>query len=485
MKQRMTISIIISALIIITLPFAFTLFEIQWKSIFLIFSLITLAYIGIFIFGGLPELIIFGIYGGLTALALRLINIDYQIPIIVIATLIFLLNPLSSFESYLRKQMKDENTQPIQISIRGNRWPFFAYRKEMKNYYHLPQSRKLYTIQSYKYLRQFLMLALIGIGIFSFIHEVNHIANTLDNFNWTNFVTLYIIVMIFLLAYFLYLKGFTSTFRTFAISLFPLIIYIISVSTFDNVIKISMMIGFIIFTLVIITIELYRLHQRVIYDALTYYDVDMQKDVYANALFEPIVYNETYTLCSEYLIKTDKTTFDLHFHDILVYANFFHFIIVAYTINQTEVTLHVHFYYKDHRRVDKFKSFLETKFQRSIPVHTFSDFSKTDYEKNFFHKDSYIIARAQHLAYLLKELQIHSKIIISIIVYFDKLKDFEAFNNVHDSVQLNDIVIENYVSARVDCICVNNRYVIETKLREILINLMIYHGKFVRLNVYY
>ncbi len=485
MKRRILISTIIFIIILITTPFAMTFLEIEGRGIFTIVAIVTLVYVGIYIFGGLPELIVYGIYGIITGSLLGFLGNNYQVPIIVISTLLFLLNPLSQFQSWLRKQMDEGDTEPIQISIRGNRWPFFAYRKEMKNYYHLPQSRKLFINKSYKYLRQLSMLALIAAGIYLFIHEINHIANTLENFSWTNFLTFYVIVIIFLLAYFIHTKGFTSTFRTFAISLIPPILYIVSITNFDFFIKLFVNLGFLVFALVISGIELYRLHQRVIYDALYYYDVDLQKDVYANALFEPLVYNETYTLCTEYKIKINKRDFDKEFHRILVYANFFHFIIVAYTYGNEELTIYAHFYYKSQKRVEQFKTYLETVFQRSVELTAFSDFNKTSYEQKFFHKDAYIIARAQHLAQLLKDLHINSKIVISLVVYFENKHDFDMFNQVHPSVQLNDIAVEDYVSAKVDIVSINNSYIIESNLREVLLNLMVYHGKFVRLNVFY
>ncbi len=485
MKRRIIISIIIAGIIIITSPFAMAFLGIEGRGIFLITAIVLLVYVGIFIFGGLPELIVYGIYGILTTLALYIVGTSYQVPIIVVSTLLFLLNPLSTFEAWLRKSMADENTQPIHISFRGKRWPFFAYRKEMKNYYHLPQSRKLFLNKNYKHLRQVSMIGLIAIGIYLFIHEINHIANTLENFNWTNFLTFYVIVIIFLLAYFIHLKGFTSTFRTFAISLIPPIIYVIIITDFDFLIKVFIISGFAVFSLVIAGIELIRLYQRVIYDDLYYYDVDLQKEVHANALFEPLVYNETYTLCSELKIKVSQKEFDDQFHSILIYANFFHFMIVAYTYGNDEITLFAHFYYKDQKRLDHFKTYLETKFQRTVEVNSFSDFNKTSYEEQFFHKDAYIIARAQHLASLLKDLHIKSKVIISLVVYFDNKKQYEEFNMVHPSVILDDITIEDYISAKVDLVCVNNSYVIETKLRDILLSLMIYKGKFVRLNVFY
>ncbi len=485
MKRRIAISLIIFILILILLPFALTLLDLEGIGIFIITSIILLVYVGIFIFGGLPELIVYGIYGILTSLSLYFFSSDYQLPIIIIATLLVILNPLASFEQVLRKSMKDENTQPIRISITGKRWPFFAYRKEMKNFYHLPQSRKYFISQRYKQLRQIVTLLLLGFGVYYFIHEINHIANTLENFNWANFLTFYVIVIIFLLAYFLHIKGFTSTFRTFAISLFPPIIYMILMTNFDQLLKLFVLIGFAIFALVISGIELYRFIQRVSYDELYYYDVDLQREVYANALFEPIVYNETYTLCSIYTIKTDKKTFDTHYHDILVYANLFHFIIVAYTVGDQDVEIHAHFYYKDHKRVEKFGSFLENRFQKNIPIQTFSDYNKTAYEETFFHKDAYIIARAQHLASLLKQLHIKSKIIVSLVIYFENEANYKQFESIYPLQKLNEITVDGVISAKLDCLCINNHYVIETKVRDILLNLMIYQGKFVRLNVYY
>jgi len=485
MKRRIIISIVMFGLIFITLPFVMTLLDLEVKVIYLISSIVALVYVGFFIFGGVPELIVNGIYGLITAISLSLATPDYHLPIIIIATLIIILNPLAQFESYLRSKMKSENTEPIQISFRGKRWPFFAYRKEMKNFYHLPQSRKFFTIKSYKAARQISTIIVLGFGIFLFINEINHIANSLDNFSWSNFLTFYIIIIIFLLAYFIHIKGFTSTFRTFGFSLIPPVIYLVIITDFDYWIRFSVVVGISVVSLVVAIIELIKFHQRVVYDALVYTDYDTHKEVHANALFEPLVYNETYTLCTIYTIKTDEKTFDKHFKDLLVYANFYHFIIVAYTIEENEIQLYAHFYYKSNKRTEKFKIYLESLFKKSIHLHAFSDYNKSHYEKEFFHKDAYIIARAQHLAKLLKELHIRSKIIISMIVYFENDIHLEAFNTKFNAIKLNEITIDHYVSAKIDVLCINNPYVIEKTLKKILLHLFINNGKFVRLNVYY
>jgi hypothetical protein len=83
--------------------------------------------------------------------------------------------------------MNDEDVLPIRISIRGSYWPFFSYQKEMKNFYHLPQARKLYTKKWYLHLRQFVTLLLVTLVSFYSFLGINNIANSLDDFNWFNF----------------------------------------------------------------------------------------------------------------------------------------------------------------------------------------------------------------------------------------------------------------------------------------------------------
>jgi hypothetical protein len=83
------------------------------------------------------------------------------------------------------------------------------------------------------------------------------------------------------------------------------------------------------------------------------------------------------------------------------------------------------------KRAEKFKTFLETKFKSEIEMNLEEDPNKEIYEKKFFHRPDYIIARAQNLAGLLKELEIKTKIIISMIVYFELEEELEAFGEDH------------------------------------------------------
>src|SRR5690554_6704545 len=113
MKSRLIISLTLSIVIFILMPIALSLFELKGQGIFMISAIISLVYIGVFVFGGIPKLIIYAIYGVILSIVLSITPYDYQLPIIIIGTLSFILNPLSSFEKFLESKMKDENVLPI------------------------------------------------------------------------------------------------------------------------------------------------------------------------------------------------------------------------------------------------------------------------------------------------------------------------------------------------------------------------------------
>ncbi|BCR36028.1 hypothetical protein [Mariniplasma anaerobium] len=485
MKSRLIIALSLTTLVLILLPIALILLGLRGQGIFMISAIISLVYIGVYVFGGIPKLIITSIYGILVFTILRILPYDYQFPFIIIGTLLFILNPLSIFEQFLENKMKDEAVLPIRIRLSGSYWPFFEYRKEMKNFYHLPQQRKLYTKKWYLHTRQAVMLFLYTLGIFLFIHEINFVANSLNDFSWSNFFTLYIVIIVFLLAYFVHSKGFTSTFRILSVAIFPPIIYLTLISRFDDALRYSLAGSTVLFGLVIVAIELHNLYQRVAYDKYEYYDVDQQLEVRANALFEPLVYNETFTLSGHYHIKVSRKKFKQYFHDVLVYANFFHFIISAYAYEGDIVHLYTEFNKKAERRACKFKTYLEAKYKTDIPMDLKHDPDKTIYETNFFHRPEYIIARAQRLAELLKELHIDAPIIISIIAYFNNYDDLKYMKNEYHVTLIESIKVDDYITARIDLTTVNNDYLIETKIRDVLLSLMVYRGKYVRVSVYY
>ncbi|HAX03280.1 MAG: hypothetical protein A2Y45_01035 [Tenericutes bacterium GWC2_34_14] len=485
MKRRIAIAGSLTILIFIMMPIALILLNLRGQGIFMISAIVTLVYVGIYVFGGVPKLIIAGIYGVITFIFLLLLKEPYHLPILIMGTLLFVLNPLSSFEEYLTSKMNDEDVLPIRISLRGSYWPFFSYQKEMKNFYHLPQARKLYTKKWYLHLRQIVMLTLITLGIFLFLNGINQIANTLDNFSWFNFFVFYNVIMLFVLAWMLFKKGFTSTFRTFVLALFLPMIYLVFRSDFPDVLKFSLAGSLLLIGLIVSVVELIKYYQRVVYDSYHYYDPDLQMEVYANALFEPLVYNESYILTTKSTIRVNLDQFHKQFKDILVYANWFKIIITAYTATKDTVYLYADFHMKDHKRAEKFKTYLEAKFKMEVFMDLSEDQNKEMYEETFFHRPEYIIARAQSLAGLLKELEIKTKIIISMIVYFELEEELEAFTEDYAITRMEELSDEAYLTARVDLPSINVDYMIESKIREVLLSLLVHHGHFVRISVYY
>lgn len=485
MKRRIAIAGSLTILIFITMPVALILLNMRGQGIFMISAIISLVFVGIYVFGGIPKLIVSSIYGAFTTLFLFALDRPFHLPVIIVGTLLYVLNPLSAFQSYLEQKMNKEDVLPIRISIRGSYWPFYSYRKEMKNYFHLPQARKLYTKKWYLHLRQLTTLSLVTLGTFLFILGINFIANTLEDFNWYNFFVFYTVTIIFVMAWMSYKKGFTSTFRTLVLSLFPTIIYLVFMSDFELSIKFIIGLSVLVIGLVVSIIELVKFYHRAVYESYRYYDVDLQQEVFANALFEPLVYNETYTLCAHFQIKVKSETFMQNFHDILAYSNYFRIIITAYTFGKEMVHLYADFHHKGQKRAEKFKTFLEAKFKLGIPMDLISDLNKERYEKRFFHRPGYIISRAQNLANLLKELEIQTKIMISMIVYFELEEELEAFSDEFNVKRLEDLSEEDYLTVRVDIPCLNVDYMIESKIREVLLALLVHHGHYVRINVYY
>jgi len=485
MKRRITIAGSLTILIFILMPIALILLNLKGKGIFMIAAILALVYVGIYVFGGVPKLIVYFIYGTVTAIFLTILEESYHLPFVIIGTLLFVLNPLSSFESYMESKMNAEDVLPIHFSLRGSYWPFFSYSKEMKNFYHLPQARKLYTKSWYLHSRQLATLFLVSLGIFLFIHGLNNIKNSLDNFNWFNFFIFYSVIIVFILAFFLFKKGFTSTFRGLAVSSFPIIVYLLLISNFPNAVKYSFAGSFFLIGLVVSIIELIHFYQRVVYDSYHYYDVDQQMEVFANALFEPLVYNESFTKTGHYQVKVKLETFQKNLHDILVYANYFKFIITAYTYGNQMVHVYADFHYKQAKRAEKFKVYLEAMFKMGIQMILEDDPEKSLYEKRFFHRPDYIIARAQSLASLLKDLEIKTKIIISMIVYFELQEELDEFAKEFTVSNLDELSEEEYLTVKIDIQTLNIDYMIESKIREVLLALMVYHGTFVRISVYY
>ncbi|MFU8792931.1 MAG: hypothetical protein ACNA7K_02810 [Acholeplasmataceae bacterium] len=484
MKKRLAIAVSLAVFIIISLPVALVISSIRSQGIFIVLAILGLVYVAVYVFGGLAKLIVYFIYGAFTALFLTLLPDVYQLPFVFIGTLLFVLNPLANFESFLEKKLNDDDVLPIRLSIRGSYWPYFAYRREMKTYYHLPQQRKLITKRWYLYLRQITTILLLFAGIFIFILEISNIAIALDTLEPTLFLSFYTVFVLFLLTLLMYKKGFTSSFRALMIATFPTLIFVVFLTDLSFFTQ-SIIAGTIFLAGIVTTaVELKKYYYRVLYQSYNYYDVDFQKDVYANHLFETLVYNDSYIQTGTYKFKVSRDVFNKHLTAILVYLNYFKIIMVAYAFKKDTVEMVCHFHKKQKKRPDKLKTYLESTFKTTVDMYLFLDPFKKEYEESFFHRPDYIVSRALYLAHLAKELEIKSRVIVQMIAYFKSEADLSQFMKEHPVKRLPRYDEDDSITVKIEMPLINSDFIIESKIRELLLSLMTARGKFVRINVY-
>jgi hypothetical protein len=141
------------------------------------------------------------------------------------------------------------------------------------------------------------------------------------------------------------------------------------------------------------------------------------------------------------------------------------------------------FHYKKRKKVDLFKTFLESKFIMAIPYTLETDVHKFKYEQTFFHRLPYITARAKHLAQLLKDLSNEPIIIVTMIMYFESLKDVESFKLTYPILVLSDIHVTDYIAVKVDIPLNNNDYIITQEITKLYETMKSHQGNFVRILV--
>ena len=98
MKRRVNIFLVSLITIIILLPSSFIFKEPKDRTFFAGIVLTVLVYVLIYSFGGLAKLIIYSIYGIICA-TLLIVLPQYQIAITLLASLLFVLNPLAELKT--------------------------------------------------------------------------------------------------------------------------------------------------------------------------------------------------------------------------------------------------------------------------------------------------------------------------------------------------------------------------------------------------
>ena len=269
------------------------------------------------------------------------------------------------------------------------------------------------------------------------------------------------------------------------VSVFPPIAYTLYVNITPTFLGITLGSVVVVIGLIVGFVQYYNFRSRIVYEYYHYFDQEKLLSVYANALFEPYVYDENFRLTTTFKFKTDLVEFNKSFHSIIVHADLNKFFISAYTVDKNEIEIFTDFHYKDEKKIIKYKNFLSEVFSTDINTKMVEDSSKELFEERFFHNRNYIIARTVYLANILKKLEIKSSVIISLTSYFKDLKEIVKMSEKYFVTRLPEFDLENVYLAKIDLRVVNVDYIIETKMQELLLDLLIRKGSFVRVSVFY
>lgn len=478
MKRRVIIAT--TTLIILTAAYIVSRIFLASKYYGLIdmFSLLVIVFDFIYLWFGLSRLIVYFIYGVFMIPSLFFFPKEYHILLIFIFTIIIVLNPLAGFEKFLNSNLKDNYTKTFTYVPKGKYEIFHKYKKEMKNHYHLPQTQKFYTKPYYRLLSTVTILGLFFSLIFLLLFSSSDIVID-EGWNVRSFITLYVAILFTIALLVLYKKGFVSTSRVFKIGIFPPIIIILSVLDYNNVLKTISIIGLVIGFLTVIVNEIIQYYIRVVYSSYNYYNPKTNEDVWANALYEPFVYSSIEKKMKLITITLPEELFHKNFKSLLIATNYYKTIITAYSLKKGTVKLYIEYYREG--AIEKIKRSIEKIYNVKIEHSQIVD--EAYYETQFLHNHEYIIAKAIKLSNLLIELDIDKPVIISVFMHFKNIEDVKSLAKKFQTKLLEDE--EKYCLVESSITVQNIDYLIETHLRNLLLEMLIKGGTFVRVMVYY
>lgn len=427
---------------------------------------------------GIPRLVVYSIYWIIILGISFSTHEDYRLMLIFILTVVIVINPLSGFEHYLDKKLSPSATETFKFTIGGRYKTFYLYKKQMTDYYHLPQTRKLFTKPLYKFFRTLSVITLFTALIFLLIYTTNDIIR-LQGINDINILSMYFQIVLAFLIILLHKRGFTSMFRLVRIAVFVPAIYLIIMSGLDDLLKYSFIALLVIGFIGLVITETYFSYTRVDYNAYNYIDPITNHEVFANALYEPFIYNDDRESIVKFNIEASKDVFVKNFKELLVYANVHRFILTAYVYNKGSIDLYVEFYNK--KQIPKAAKKLETIFKSRANIVEITD--PLFYEKTFLHNHEYIITRALSLAHLLKEFEIKDEVIISTSMYFTNIDFARTLFKIYNINLLENK--KDYCLLEVNITVKNVDYMIEQSLRDVLLDMLVSGGTFVRVMVYY
>ncbi len=478
MKRRMIIALIAFIISVISLVIGLFALPQSYHSFFYISSLLLAVFAVIYFLFGMPRVLVYFVYALIFTPSVLLLDDKYFILLSFLFTIIAVLNPLASLEQFLDKKLQESETKSYKYIRSGKYYTFFQYKKHMKEFYHFPQVQKLFVKPAYKFLRNSSVLLIFSLLVFLLFYSAGDIlrANGPDE---KVALTLFFAIVLSIALKVLYISGFTSMFRVFKVTIFPPIIYLIIISGFSFSLKTTFVIIAFVAMLGLILTEIFSFYMRVTYNRYHYYDPDTQQKVSANALYEPFIYNKNKLATIKYQITTTEENFKKKFNEILVYTNFYKIIITAYTISKTDVFLYTEFYNLKH--IDTLEAKLNKIFKTKVVKELIAD--SLYYEKTFLHNHEYIIARALSLASMLDEFEIQEPVIISTSMYFNSEQETAKITAKYPARILDEK--DKYCLIEVLIKTKNIDYIIESSLRNLLLDMLVYGGTFVRVMVYY
>lgn len=478
MKQRLLIASSIFLIVLVTFTTLALTLKSSMRPIFLLAFFVTTFYLAIYFIGGFSKLIVYLIYGMGLFLLTYFFN-QYWFAFVVIGTFIFVMNPLAYFENKLAPLLDSPDPFELQMLVTRSYFPYYDYRAKMKEYYHLPQVRKFKRERTYYRLVTASTIVLAAVGIFLTIMELNLIVADFKNIRLESILTFYLVVVIFGSAVILNKKGFKSLRHFITPFVFLPMALLVFMTELTLIWKISISAGAVFLTLVALGLELYQYYQRVTYHKSSYIDSNTNYLVHANVLYEPYMFNEYFTIVGKFEISTSNTSFNNKLQKVLTYANFKRFFISAYVETGSSIILYTQFHKKHRKNLEKFSNFLEKTFETSVLSAISDDPSHSIYENTFYRQDDYIVARAVSLGALMKELEITSPLIISMFFYFKNLQLLQDFIELYPIDVVN--ITEDLVMIKVQFEIVNVDYLIDIKVREILLNALINDGTYIRI----
>jgi len=481
MKNRFNIWFVMFFIIFAIFFSTIFLGNVNQKRILIAFNLTFLSLLLIYIFGGIGKFATSMIYGAIITVLLVFFK-EYDNAIIAIGTFLFAINPLEKLEREITLKFPEENS--IINALKGSYQSYYDYRSEIKNYYHMPQTKKIYTNKNYVIIRQFVVIIMSLTAVFLLMKEINNLLRLIRNFNiHLFFANSYSVIVLVILTTILYKKGFQSMANMLLVLVLPPISYSIFLIIPQVLLKNLMGFGSIIFGIYLIIYQYVNYRRRIVYE--DYYYVNNLTHIHANALFEPFIYDDAFYLDVKYTIKISINEFRKQFQNIIVYADFKRFFITAYTYDDKSINIYTNFHYKDEKKVLKFKEFLESTFVIKVDYDKGEDFDKKNYEKQFSHTTGYIVARANYLAKIIETLEIKENVILRFNIYFEKIEDLLAFDLKFKLTRLPYLDENNVFVAQADLVVKNLDYVIENQVRDFLLELIIDNGHYIRVLVFY